>query len=100
DARDEGRLLPSLLNRRSIVVGNHRWIRGLSVALIAAGMAACQGTDEPVGGAGDRSGADIQTYLDALPGARVVDADAAGVPSFVVGWLGTVDVKDDPRAVD
>jgi vibriolysin len=62
--------------------------------------AACQGADEGTEEVQDRTGGNIQAYLDALPGARVVDVDAAGVPSFVTGHLGAVEIKGDARDVD
>jgi vibriolysin len=86
-------------------VKNHRWIRALGVVFISTVMAACQGTDDPNDEhtgerSGERSGSDIQASLDALPDARVVDVDQGGVPSFVAGLLGAVDVKEDAGEVD
>lgn len=84
-----------------------RGFAAASVLLAAAGcvtVAGCQGTigDADDGGYGPHSGEDIQSALDALPSAVVVDVDEAGVPSFVTGNLGrlilTADI--DPAALE
>jgi vibriolysin len=75
-------------------------LRGLCVVGLAAVAAACQGTDDGTPELRDQKGADVQTYLDMLPGALVVDADAAGVPNFLTGELARVAVKADPNDVD
>jgi vibriolysin len=66
----------------------------LGVATLIAAAAACQGTDEGVGGEGDRDGVGIQAYLDALPAARVVDSDGTGTPDYVAGNLGDLAVAE------
>jgi len=47
-----------------------------------------------------RPGLDIQKHLDALPSARVVDVDKAGVPTFLHGNLGAVEVREDDGKID
>ena len=80
-------------------MNSHRLFRGFGVTAVMIAAAACQGTDNNVGELQDNDGSDIQTYLDALPDARVIDVDQAGIPSFVAGVLGGVDVKSDAHNV-
>ncbi|MCC6555117.1 MAG: M4 family metallopeptidase [Polyangiaceae bacterium] len=69
----------------------------MSVIIAAA---ACQGTGDVGDEVLDKTGGTIQAYLDALPSARVVGVDEGGVPSFLTGILGSVEIKSDPRDVD
>ena len=80
-------------------MNSHRLLRGLGIAAVMVAAAACQGTDDNVSEFQDKDGVDIQAYLDALPGARVIDVDSSGIPSFVTGALGVVDVKSDAHDV-
>jgi len=81
-------------------VKSHKFLRGLAVVLAVTAVAACQGTDEGAPEAGERDGTDIQATLDALPRALVVDIDLSGVPTFVNGELGELEVKGDLHDVD
>jgi vibriolysin len=69
---------------------NYMLLRGFGVGLVVLVAAACQGTDEGAQGVEKAEGADIQTALEALSSARVVDVDRIGVPSFITGQLGQV----------
>src|SRR5690242_17982831 len=79
--------------------------RGLglgSILLLAA--ASCVQTGDPeledLGSGADRSGDDIQSALSRLPEAHVLDVDGNGVPSFIVGKLGRLEVSPGARTAD
>ncbi|MDI3286629.1 M4 family metallopeptidase [Polyangium sp. 15x6] len=79
-------------------------VLGLTSATVLA--AACQGNGDTAtklegrSGLDVRSGLDIQTHLDALPSARVIDVDKAGVPTSLQGNLGAVEVREDDGKID
>jgi len=73
----------------------NRTFRGFTVASIILAMAACQGVDDGQEKSELKSGLDIQASLSALPRAEVVDVDEAGVPSFISGDLGSLDLRGD-----
>lgn len=78
-----------------------RGFAAASILISAAGcltVSGCQGEGEGIELAAPHSGLDIQVALDALPGAQVVDVDEAGVPSFVSGQLGKLDLHGDLAA--
>jgi len=62
--------------------------------------AACQGADEGALEAQDRKGQDILAALAALPEARVVQLGDAGIPRFVTGDLGKVEVASSLKDTD
>ena len=71
-------------------------LRGFGLASVAILAAAC-------GDAGDPTGVDDGTpkvEIEALPGASVVDRSEDGVPTFLTGDLGRVEVKENPADVD
>lgn len=74
-------------------------LRGVCVVLAITAVAACQGTDDTVGELQDRSGVDIQAYLDALPSAHVLNVDF-GIPSFVEGNLAKVEIAGNLADTD
>jgi vibriolysin len=98
EARESGsapRSSQPFVNRpRSFTVLN-RTFRGFTTASIILSMAACQGVDDGQDRPGVKPGLDIQAALSALPRAEVVDVDAAGVPSFITGELGALDLRGD-----
>lgn len=72
----------------------NRTFRGFSVASIILSMAACQGVDDGQEKSGQKQPTtDIQAALAALPRAEVVDVDEAGIPSFITGELGSLDIR-------
>jgi vibriolysin len=75
----------------------NRLFRGLSlVSLVALGACVSSGEGEP-----DVQGELIpKVEIEALPGAHVVDVDEAGIPRFLTGELGVVEVKANPKDVD
>ncbi|MCC6554522.1 MAG: M4 family metallopeptidase [Polyangiaceae bacterium] len=79
---------------------SHKLIRGFGAIGMVIAAAACTGTDDTVSELRDRDGTDIQAYLSALPSARVIDVDRAGIPTFLGGTLAFVDIQDDARDVD
>src|SRR5262249_54336778 len=80
-------LVPDCQGGRSIQMRNNMLLRGFSVGLVILVAAACQGIDEGEKSVAKMDGANIQTALEALPNARVLDVDKVGVPRFVAGQL-------------
>ena len=79
---------------------SHKFLRGLAVVLAVSAVSACQGTDDGTPELRDHDGSDVQAYLDALPRASVVDIDVTGMPSFVTGDLGPLEVAGEPHEAD
>jgi len=65
---------------------------------LVVAIVGCQVADEGSDDQGEKSGLDIQVALEALPGARVVDVDQSGIPNFISGRLGRVELKEDLAA--
>ena len=69
-------------------------VRGLGLAWLMVIAAACQGTDDGAVELEQGKGSDIQASLDALPMARVFDSDDAGIPRYIGGNLGKIQVAE------
>ncbi len=77
---------------------NHTLLRGLAAAWLVTAIVGCQMADDNSVEPGEKSGLDVQVALDALPSARVIDVDKSGIPNFVVGRLGRVELSNDLAA--
>jgi vibriolysin len=84
-------------SKETLIMKMHRPLRGLGLVSLVA-LAACVSVGD--GDVDPQAEGAPKVEIEALPGAHVVDSDSAGIPRFVTGDLGTVEVKDDVAKVD